>query len=368
MLAEAATAEGEGHLEDAADWLLAALEHESGALRRREIESRRQALLDRLEAVEQPWPVQSQTLAVTADEAEPATDLSFRYETLITMLSDEARGLYENRQADFQQALVDLNEGRSAEALEAFERLVEAAPTDPALRLERGRARLLSGDATAAQTDLAAAWEALGDAPLDTTGSLLVPALWAEAALAAGHAEEVTERLDRLATPATGDPELCRLFATALLATGRLDRALEYLEEVLSLVPGDPELNLLMAQALAATGDTERAIAGLEQAIAPSCAAGGCARPAAHLPSFRLLARLHLHHGGDRERTRELMALVANQQRGRLGPEDLTILAEFYTATGDHAAAENAAAEALRLAGGDAAMEVDLAPESGRIL
>ena len=374
VLAKAAAAEAGGNLEDAADWLLAAVEQEPSAVRRDELEARRQALLDRAERADGPWPESAQTMAVIADEA-PAADLEFRYETLIAMLGDETRALYENRPADFQQAFVDLNEGRTAAALEAFERLAEpvsenAEPEDPVVRLERGRARLLSGDPAGARSDFAEAWEAFGDTLLDTHTSLLVPALWAEASLAAGHASEVAERLEPLASPATGQPELCRLYATALLGTGRLDRAVAHLEAALPLLPGDPELNLLLAQALVSAGDTARAITGLELAVAPSCAGGGCGRPAAHLPSFRLLARLHLEHGEGPERARELMAVVANAQQGHLESQDLEILAAYYEATGDSAAARDAAGEAQRLAetSGGGTVHVDLAPRTGRIL
>jgi predicted Zn-dependent protease len=370
VLAKAAAAEGAGDLEDAADWLLAAIEQEPGALRRNELEVRRKALLDRADRADKPWPAQARTLDVVADEATSPGDVSFHYETLITMLTDEVRPLYESRSARFQEAFIALNEGRAEGALAAFDELAEATPDDPVLRLERGRARFLSGDAAAARSDFAAAWEALGDEALDTGGSLLVSALWAEASLAAGHAPDVVERLEPLASASTGDPELCRLYATALLDTGRLDQAVGHLEAVLSLVPGDPELNLLMAQALAAGGENDRAIAGLEQAIAPSCAGGSCARPAPHLPSFRLLARLHLGDGGDPERARELMARVADAQRGHLGSEDLGILARYYEATGDHGAAQEATAEAERLTetGAGETVQVDLTPGSRRVL
>jgi tetratricopeptide (TPR) repeat protein len=369
VLAKAVAAEAGGDLEDAADWLLAAAEQEPSAVRRNELEARRQALLDRAERADGSWPESAQTLTVIADEA-TAADVEFQYETLITTLGEETRALYENRPVDFKQAFVNLNEGRTAAALEAFERLAEAAPEDPVVRLERGRARLLSGDPEAARSDFTEAWEAFGETLLDTNTSLLVPALWAEASLAAGHASEVAERLKLLASPATGDSELCRLYATALLGTGRVDRAVAHLEAVLSLQPGDPELNLLLAQALASAGDTERAIAGLELAVAPSCAGGGCSRPAAHLPSFRLLARLHLEHGEGPERARELMALVANAQQGHLEPQDLEILAAYYEATGDSAAAKDAAGEAQRLAetSSGGTVHVDPAPRTGRLL
>ncbi len=105
-------------------------------------------------------------------------------------------------------------------------------------------------------------------------------------------------------------------------------------------------------------------------AIAPSCAGGSCGRPAAHLPSFRLLARLHLEHGEGPERAGELMARVANAQQGHLEPQDLEILATYYEATGDGAAARDAASEARRLAetGGGGSAGIDLAPLAGRLL
>ncbi|NNC92395.1 MAG: hypothetical protein HKN80_07850, partial [Acidimicrobiia bacterium] len=49
VLAKVDAAEAAGDLEDAADWLLSALEREPSATRRAELEARRQALLDRLD-------------------------------------------------------------------------------------------------------------------------------------------------------------------------------------------------------------------------------------------------------------------------------------------------------------------------------
>lgn len=372
VLARADAAEAAGDLEDAADWLLSAVEQEPSVVRRSELERRRQGLLDRILDADSPLLTAERTITVVAAENEAAVDVSFRYETLVSMLDDEIRALYEGRPADFEQAVVDLNEGRTSAALEVLERLAAGAPDDVALRLELGRARLLSGQAVAARDDFAAAWETLGDEPLNADASLLVPALWAEASLAAGDAVEAAERLEPLAAPSTGHPELCRLYATALIAAGRFDQAVAYLEAVTSLLPSDAELNLLMAQALVAVGDPQRALAGLEQAIDPSCAAGGCARPSAHLPSFRLLARLHLLSGDTPEKACELMAWIANAQQGYLGAEDYVILAEYYRITGDAAAAQDAAAEAERLArsgeGAVAPVQADLGPRQGRVL
>jgi predicted Zn-dependent protease len=372
VLAKADAAEAAGDLEDAADWLMSAIEREPSSVRRSELEVRRQALLDRILDADGPLVTAAQTITVVAHDVDEAVDASFQYEILTTMLADEIRSLYEERPVEFQQALIDLNEGRTSAALSVLETLLEASPDDGVLRLEVGRARLMSGDAAAARDDFDAAWETFGEQPLDAGASHSVPTLWAEASLATGDAADVTERLEPLASPATGHPELCRLYATALMATRRVDESVAYLDAVTSTIPGDSELNLLMAQALAAAGDPQRAIAGLERAIAPSCSGGGCAKPSAHVPSFRLLAGLHLLHGEDPERACELIALIANARQGYLEAEDHAILAEYYEATGNAAAAQDALAEAERLSGvGDgavAAVQADRAPQQRRVL
>lgn len=373
VLASADAAEAEGNLEDAADWLLAALERGAGAARRGEIEARRQALLDRLDDASNPLLARRETITVEAgfeDEVE-SDEGSFAYEMLVSMLGETLQPLYRDRPEAFQQAVLDLNEGRAEDALSALKRLGGDAPADPVLRLERGRANLLAGEPAAARDDFTAAWEGLGEEPLDAGGTQFVPALWAEASLALGDAAAVVERLQTLAAPATGQVEICRLYAAGLLAVGATRDANVYLDEMNRLEPGDAELQSLLAQARLLEEDTAGAIAILERAIAPSCTAGGC-KPGAHLPSFRLLARLHLAHSGDLDRARELVARVVNARRGALGPEDLAILADYYRATGDEEAARDAAAEAERLVreGEDAvtALDVDLSPGRRRVL
>jgi len=270
------------------------------------------------------------------------------------MFDDDVHALYEDRPTGFQQAFVDLNEGRSSSAVVGLEELVAASPEDfpqdALLLLTLGHARLLSGDETAAEDDLAAAWAAFGDRQLETAVALDLPALWAEAALATGSTEQVIDRLEPLAGAQSGSPELQRLFATALIAADRLDDAIGYLDTVLSRGPNGPELSLMMAEALADNRQPAEAIAFLERAVAPSCGGGGCSRPAPHLPSLRFLAGLHLANGEQPERARELLALIANEQQGQLTAEDLALLADYYRATGDAAAADQAAAELERLA------------------
>lgn len=356
VLAKAEAAEAAGDLEDAADWLLAAIEHDPRASA--ELETRRRRLQESALDSDSALRI-AEEVTIVDDGPEEVADLSLHYETLVTMFDDdETRALYEGRPAAFQQAFVDLNGGRAASAVVVLERLAAAAPDDPLLRLELGHARLLSGDEAAAKDDLAAAWTAFGDRLLDTTTSLSAPALWAEAALATDGAEEVIERLAPLAEPATGNRELQRLYATALITAERLTAAIDYLSDTLSRGPNDPELSLMLAQTLAANRQPADAISHLEQAIAPSCTSGGCSRPSRHLPSLRLLAGLHLAHGDQPQRARELLALIAHDQQGHLDAVDLTILADYYRATGDTAAADDAAAHAERLAPPSAGAEI----------
>jgi tetratricopeptide (TPR) repeat protein len=357
VLAKADAAEAGGYLEDAADWLLSAIEHEPIDSRRAKLEHRRRDLLDRAFDAAHPAP----PAALMADGDHPVSDDAFRYDTLVAMLDDELQHLYRDRPEPFRRALLDLNEGRASIALGTLEGLGNATPEDAALRLERGRARLLAGDAAAARDDFEAAWRSFGDHPLDANATQFAPALWAEACLAAGDAVAVVERLETLAAPATGPPEICRLYAAALLQAERLDAALGYLEAVTALLPDDLDLQVLLARARMADGDPLLALALLDAAMAPSCSAAGCGTPAPHPPAFRLLARLLLRHGDDPERARALVAQLISSRRGAVSAEDLAVLAEYYSATGNPDAAREAAAEVERLEaqGEDAELTLD---------
>jgi len=182
-LAAAARAEAKGDLEDAADWLLAAIERSRSEPQAKELELRRQDLLNRSEDEQGPFV---NVEAVAAED--PAVEISVedRYDTLVSMLDEEIAPQYSDRSPSFQEALLALNEGQGEAALALLDPMSEASPDDPVLSLERGRARLLLGDAAAAQADLERAWAVFGDGPLDIMDSLSAPALWAEAALAAG--------------------------------------------------------------------------------------------------------------------------------------------------------------------------------------
>lgn len=373
-LSEADRAEADGDYDDAAEWVVSALEHvrangEAGGPagstgsagpggggrdpREPELKRRLRALRSRArEAARQPTLLRRQEGdGGDGSPEEPAgpdpLDLETHFGTLVGTLDEEvAERHYLHRPIPFQQAYVDLNEGRLDDALATFDALAAAEPDDPAVRLERGRCRLLAGDAAGAREDFEAAWPDLGDRPLDTSGELSVPALWAEAVLAQGDAETVAERLEELTAGEESDPELVALRGRALLEVGstRYEEARDLLAAGQARHPGRPDLPYLLATVLERMGEADRAIATLEAAVAPSCATGSCKKPPLHRPSARLLVRLHLDRA-------EVGARSADLAPAPSGPDPADaaldragdLLAHLSQAAGDHPTDEEAA-------------------------
>ena len=348
LLERAGAAESNGELEDAADWLLSAIGHVDDEGQVAEVEARRVALLERAEEKHNPFAAGPGPVADPSG-SDPESEIGVTYETLVAMLDESIAPRYKDRPDSFRAALVALNDARATEACDRLDGLLLDSPNDPVLYLERGRARLLTGAMEGAREDFEAAWPELGDGPLDATDSLSVPALWAEATLAAGDSDTVVSLLTDLAAPASQRREICHLYATALLTLERLDEARAYLESASSWFTSDPRFGLLWAQVVAAGGELDQAIAGLETTVGPSCSSGSCARPGRHLPSLRALAELYLLQGENLDRAGELMAIVAHDQQGLLGAEDHGILARYYELVGHDEAAEHADAEARRL-------------------
>lgn len=354
-LEEADRAEADEDYDDAAEWVASALERLTADLEgsaeppplAKELRTRLRGLRARArEAARQPTLLRRQE---EDEEGEPAgpdpLDLETHFGTLVGTLDEEvAERHYLHRPMPFQQAYVDLNEGRLEEALAAFDALAATEPDDPAVRLERGRCRLLSGDPAGAREDFEAAWPALGDRPLDTSGELSVPALWAEAVLAAGEPGTVGDRLAELAGPDGDDPELLALRGRALLEVGEpaaLEEVREVLEAGVGRFPARQDLPYLLAGALRRLGRPDRASATLEAAIAPSCATGSCKKPPLHLPSVRALVALYLDPEGDPEedeeglaRAGELLSLLLQARGGEPSPEEARLVERYRSLAG----------------------------------
>jgi tetratricopeptide (TPR) repeat protein len=349
LIQRADQAEAEGKLEDAVDWLLSAIERADDSSQLSALERRRSELLRRLEDDINPFgsgagPEQGALLEELDNE-----DIDFHYDALVQTLAPGLAERYADRPVVFREAVLRLNGGQAEAALESLESMVEDDPEDAVLRLERGRAYLILGDNVSARADFEAIWNILGTDPLDAAGVLSIPSLWADSTLADDPAA-VVDRLEELADPRRGESNLCDLYASALVEVQRHDQAIPYLQAVLRRFPSDPRFALHLANVLEKTGQPDEAVACLEASVGPSCSGGQCGVGPRYLPSLRALASLHLQGQPNLERCAELMAIVAQSQRGLLNSEDHRVLAQYYEASGDGEAAEHARAEANRLA------------------
>jgi hypothetical protein len=339
-------AAAEGAVEDAEDWLEAARNHAVGEAEEQQIETRADALEQRArESAAAAWRGPS-------PEGEGGegggVDAETHYEALLEMLDEGVADRWAGRPETFRTACFDLAEGRPQQALEALETLREESGDDAVLALERGRCRLLLGEEASARKDFETAWKELGDAPLDRAQTLSVPLLWADAALAAGDAGEVRDRLRGLAVPGQGDAELCHLYAQALVSC-EAGESRSYLGDCLRAFPGDPRFPHQLALLLVADGEREVAVRCLEAATRQSCAGGSCAGPPRFHPSLRLLASLYLQGEESPEEARRLLDLIRLDRRGRLTLADLELEAAYHRAVGNEDTADQVAAVAEQL-------------------
>lgn len=376
-LEEADFVESEGDYEDAVGWVRSALEHlgddheKAPALRKR---------LKRLRAKAREAEQERAAgglMGRGADEEERSgpdpLEVEVHFGTLVGTLRDDVADRYLPRGIDFQHAYVNLNEGRLDEARNALDELADKDPDDAVVRLERGRCRLLAGDAAGAREDFEAAWPELGDEPLDQAGALSVPLLWAEACLAQGDAAAVVQGLAGLVETAGADePELAAVYGRALVEEESFDDARSFLVQAAERFPRRPDLTHMLARVLDRLGEGGQAIGVLETAIAPSCATGSCSKPPLHAPSVRTLVGLYLTQIGDQvqgragtgasagpsedrkeqaalDRVGELLALLMREQGGRAAPADLRLMARYQRAEGLDEEAEETEAKLRRL-------------------
>ncbi len=358
-LAEADFMETEGDFADASEWVRSAI-RQLGDDHERLPELRRRLKTLRARAREAETKNAMTGFIRVGGEDEPdgpdplTTEMHFG--ALVGTLRDDVADLYLSRPLAFQQACVDLSNGRFDEARSAFDQLLVAEPDDPIFRLERGRCRLMAGEPVGAREDLEAVWPALGDEPLDQAEELSVPLLWAEACLDLDDPEAVIQGLTDLAGFAHGtDPvsePAALVFGRALLAAGRLEEAVDYLQDAVDVFGIPSAVTRLLADALVRTGQVDQAIDLLQQKIAPSCVSGSCGAPRLDVAAARTLATLYLDQTPDGEEPTELVGgLIAriSQVQGGLVREDLPIVARYQRMSGQDEAAGQTEAEIERL-------------------
>jgi len=368
-LANAEKSEAKGDLEDAADWLESAIEHEADLDERNALKRRIQSLNARLDGL-----VGGDERSVAAEggadgESEAFTneselDSDTHYEMLIHTVAEPLREAYDGRPESFRRALVDLSAGRFETALDALDPLAAESPEDGILRLETGRARSFVGDIEGALSDFDAAWDKLGEQSLDASDSNSAASLWAETAIEAERADEVVDRLrDPARLDSGGRIDVCLAFAHALIVSERFDEAVTYLQGAVPRAPAVTDLKYMLGWALREVGRSEEAIETFEEIAEGGCRVG-CSRDKIHLPAFWALVRLYSERGEALDRARELLVIATNTQGGVLGARNYEILARYFDATGDEESAERSISEARRLH----AVGEDAASSAGSLL
>ena len=220
-----------------------------------------------------------------------------------------------------------------AQALDSYQRAIEADPALPAPRL--ARVRLLQGHRSdEARQEIHRALERLGDEP-----SLLITLARMEfleqARLPRERRDEtevrqLVERASKLAPAAAG---LVQLQTDLLVAEGRDDDALALLEQANQHQKADADLWLARAERLTRKGQVEQALAVIEQAMAPEAAGD---RATLRIARARLLTLR-----GRGQEARELLV----RDLDHLSPDQRP---EVWKALGDLYAAQRNTAEARR--------------------
>ncbi len=338
--------------EEALDYTQVALERASDIDIRRPLKQRARIFQRRIdEQAEAAATTEAQALADRAADDRPAAEIEFEahYHALLDSLVDEVVGLWQRLPEAFRPAWVALNTGDTATAAETLEVLCEQFPSEPALRLERGRCRLLQGDGVGARADFEAVWEVFGVEPFDHAGALSLPTLWSEAQLAAGEPEAVLTRLAEISPPQHFDPALTAAYAAALQSSERWPEAAEFLANAHRRFPAQQDFTQRLAGVLDRLERPAEAISLLDSEVR-SCCSGACGGRSLHLPSVSLLIRLLLDQQGAEDRVEELFAHIHLAQGGVWTHADAVLLERYHRQQGNQEAAEETAELLHRLA------------------
>ncbi|MDJ0841472.1 MAG: tetratricopeptide repeat protein [Acidobacteriota bacterium] len=345
MMRNATRSESAGAFGDAADWLEAACEHESGEDELDDLRLRIEDLRKRAEAEPE---VEEVPIPPEVEDVEEIDEEQY-FQAVVGTLRPDIAERYENAGEAFRKAFLKREQNRLTDAAQDLEDLRAANPDDPLIKLEAARCALMRDKPEEARELAEAVWGHFGDESLDLAHMLSVPAVWAEAMLRLEQPEEVSRRLAPIAANDRGNAHLTMLYASSLELSKRLEEAVEVLAPARKAFPGNPWFPFHLARTLDELGDWEEAISCLEASIAPSCAGGSCNRPRKHTPSIRYLIALYLGHQMETERVGELLSHLEEALNGQFQGEDLRMIAAYHRQMGDETAATEAEAAAERL-------------------
>lgn len=221
---------------------------------------------------------------------------------------------------EFVGAVLELDEGRPAEALAA---LVALPDDEPLVQHERARAALALGDPGAAAT----AWEAFGRlVGHHEVGQQHTAALLAHAQVQTGQHDAA---LATLAEARKTSPNVAAgLHAALLEARGSYAEAETILRELIRKAGSQAPAYGMLARVRVKAGDRTGAMSALETAMRVcGCGTGKCGTIPADVSMVRMLATLYLEDGIERPRALEL----AEQARGMVTAEP--VWEDLYLAT-----------------------------------
>ncbi len=343
-----------GDPESAVNHLQTALEMSTSDEQRAEIEARLERAVEDAER-----DAQHQALFVdegAIDEVEDPPEL--QWERLLGTLDDEVAEDYRDRGEPFRDAVLALNDGRIAAAIEQLEALhaadEEQDEDDPLVHFELGRALLAAERFDDAARELELAREEIGFDALDRAGLLNVPLLEGEALLLADRPADARALLDDAIEEIGEEVGLLVLRGRAEMAIDDGEAVEQTFSRVLALQPQMVEAAQVLAEYRAQRGDLDGAAEVLEQGIKRHCATGTCAAKPISVPAARLLADLYLRMERKLDRVEDLMLQVKGGLEGHVSWADHVRWARLHRLRDEHDAFAAARDAALAAIGDDA--------------
>lgn len=240
----------------------------------------------------------------------PPDDPRLRYAAIVETYPEALRERFLALGPDFALAVLRIEEGAPAEALEA---LRPFAVRDPVARFERARAALAVGDLGQALEELSAFGARVGHHRI---GNLHTAALTADLQARAGRGDAALTTIEGALANTPTDVELAHLRGAILEGLGRLEDAEHVASDLAVRAPRAMPVWKLLARVRLRQDNRPGAADALERGLSTCCGSPGrCGNQALDVDAARMLARLYLEDRAMPERAEELLRDLAAHVR-----------------------------------------------------
>ena len=259
-----------------------------------------------------------------------------QWDHLLATLDDDVAEDYAERDQDFRDAVLAINDGRSEEAVEVLREQAADDPDDPLVKFELGRALLATEQYADAATELGAAREEVGFLALDRVGLLQIGLIEAEALIGAGEIQAahrvLTEAIDEVGE------EIGLMFLRGRVegALGDHDGVEQTMGRVMTMSPQAVDAAIVLAESRIARKELDGAVEALEGGLKRYCATGTCHAQPISLPAARLLARTYLDMEQDPGRVEDLLQQVRGSLEGHVPGGAQVLWGRLHKQRGDH--------------------------------